>query len=272
MPNENKLKGMPSILDEVGRPFSAPKSPTGVSDDFTPAFQQWQTARTPENNTKLLSTVQPVIETALSSYGGASNVSPNLRSRAKLMALRAMETYDPAKGNVRTHLLSQLQSLRRASAKEQNIISIPEQVGLDYQRLVESENELRDQLGREPLDSELADHTALSTRRIRKIRSFNQPLAEGSTVEESSDDSGGDPVASAIPGSTRAADAWLDFVYEDLGPTDKLIMDMTLGRNGRRRASTQEIAQKLKITPGAVSQRAAKIQTMLDKRYTYGGF
>jgi len=51
-----------------------------------------------------------------------------------------------------------------------------------------------------------------------------------------------------------------------------LIMDMTLGRNGKRRTPTQEIARKLGITPGAVSQRAAKIQTMLDKRYTQGGF
>jgi hypothetical protein len=49
-------------------------------------------------------------------------------------------------------------------------------------------------------------------------------------------------------------------------------MDMTLGRNGRRRTSTQDIAKKLRVSPGAVSQRAAKIQDMLDKRYQYGGF
>jgi hypothetical protein len=64
----------------------------------------------------------------------------------------------------------------------------------------------------------------------------------------------------------------MDFVYDDLGPTDKLIMDLTLGRNGRRKVSTAEIAQKLRMTPGAISQRAAKIQAMLDKRHTQGGF
>ena len=261
---------MPSILDEVGRPFSAPKAITGVGSDFEPMFQQWKTQHTPELNTKLLASVQPVIDTALSSYAVQS--SPTTRSRARLMALKAMETYDPQRGNVRTHLLSQLQSLRRLSAKEQNIISLPEQVGLDYQNLTESENELRDQFGRDPTDQELSDHTMLSPRRIKKIRAFNQPLAEGTTTQETADDTNDGGVASSIPGARGGTDAWLNFVYEDLGPTDKLIMDMTLGRNGRRRTTTQEIARRLNVTPGAVSQRAAKIQVMLDKRYTQAGF
>ena len=80
-------------------------------------------------------------------------------------------------------------------------------------------------------------------------------------------DAGG--IASAIPGQTTAQDAWLDFVYGDLSPVDKLVMDMTLGRNGRKRTSTQEIARKLNISPGAVSQRAAKIQTLLNKQKAF---
>lgn len=235
-------------------------------------YTQWQGNKTPETNTALLKTIQPVIDTAVMSYAG-QNASPTIHSRARLMALKALDTYDPNKGNVRTHLLSQLQSLRRLSAQSQNIISIPEQVGLDYSKLNDSETELRDQLGRDPTDDELADHTGLSKKRIQKIRAFNQPVSEGMTTREVTDEEsyGGD-VASTIPNSHRAADAWFNFVYDDLSPIDKLIADMTLGRNGRRRASTQEIARRLNITPGAVSQRAAKIQAMLDKQYSQGGF
>jgi DNA-binding Lrp family transcriptional regulator len=58
----------------------------------------------------------------------------------------------------------------------------------------------------------------------------------------------------------------MDFVYGDLDNTNKLIMDMSLGRNGRKQTSVQEIARRLNITPGAVSQRAAKIQQMLNQR------
>lgn len=266
----NKPIGMPSILDDVPAPFSG-KKPTGLGEDFDAAYGQWQKARTPDNNTKLLKTVQPIVDTALSSYSGQSP-SPTMRSRAKMMALKAMETYDPNKGNVKTHLLSQLQSLRRATAKENNIISIPEQVGLDFQHLAENENELRDHLGREPTDDELADATGLSTRRIQKIRSFHQPVAESATITENEDDTFDGGVASAVPGANKAHDAWLNFVYDDLGPTDRLIMDMTLGRNGKRRATNQQIAHRLRLSPGAISQRAAKIQAMIDRRYTHGGF
>jgi DNA-directed RNA polymerase specialized sigma subunit len=270
MPTDKKLVGMPSILGDVAAPFSGNK-PAGINDGFDSLYTQWRQAKTPESNTAILKAVQPVIDTAVQSYAG-QNAHPTIRSNARMMALRALDSFDPARGNVRTHLLSQLQGLRRATAKSQNIISIPEQVGLDFSNLAESENQLRDTLGRDPSDDELADATNLSKRRIQKIRAFNQPLAEGMTVKDMSEDNYGGDVASTVPGANSGADAWFNFVYDDLSPTDKLIADMTLGRNGRRKTSTQDIAHRLNITPGAVSQRAAKIQVMLDKRYTHGNF
>jgi len=266
-----KPQGMPSILDdeqqEVERPFSSKKT-KGVPDNFDEIHANWLKNRTPEYNTQILDAIQPIIDTAIQSYVGP-NVNQTIRTQAKLMALRALETYDPTKGNVRNHLLSQLQSLRRYAAKQQNIIEIPEQVGLDFQALQEASNELRDQLGRDPTDDELADHTGMSKRRIKKIRSFNQPVSEGSTHNETDENSNSGDTASNIPGQDPGAEAWLDFVYDDLSSTDKIIMDMMLGRNGRKKASVKEIAEALNISPSAVSQRAAKIQEMLDKRHEY---
>lgn len=262
-------KGMSSILGDVQPPFST-QSRYGASQEFDDLFDTWRKTPSPEINTQLLGTVQPIIDTAVTSYAG-QNASPTLKNKARLMALKALGTYDPQKGNVKTHLLSQLQSLRRAAAQEQNIIGIPEQVGLDFQRLSAAENELRDSLSRDPTDDELADMTGLSSRRIKKIRAFNQPVSEGMTAAQSSDseDDTNTDIASTLPNYTKNTDAWLDFVYGDLSPVDKLVMDMTLGRNGRRRASTQDIARRLNITPGAVSQRAAKIQQMIDQRHLH---
>lgn len=265
----SKNKGMPSILGDVAPPFSG-QTTYGASPDFDAIYPEWQKAQTPEMNTKILGTIQPILDTAVSSYAGAS-ASPTVKNRAKLMALKALQSYDPQRGNVKTHLLSQMQSLRRLAAQEQNIISIPEQVGLDFQRLSSAENELRDSLSRDPTDDELADMTGLSVRRIKKIRNFHQPVSEGMTARRdgNSEDDTNTEIASTLPNATNASDAWLDFVYGDLSPVDKLIMDMTLGRNGRRPASTQDIARRLNITPGAVSQRAAKIQSMIDQRYQH---
>lgn len=261
--------GMPSILGDVAPPFSG-QTAYGASPDFDTLYPQWQQQQTPELNTRVIGAIQPIVDTAVSSYAGA-NASPTIKNKARLMALKALHTYDPNKGTVKTHLLSQLQSLRRLSAKEQNIISLPEQVGLDFQRLSAAENELRDSLSRDPTDDEIADATGLSTRRIKKIRSFNQPISEGMTAMQAghSEDAANTDIESTLPNYTKHTDAWLDFVHGDLSPTDKLIMDMTLGRNGRRKASTQDIARRLNITPGAVSQRAAKIQSMIDARYEH---
>lgn len=265
------FKGMPSILDDEQNPVDPPfskKKVRDVPDNFDEMHANWLKNRTPETNTEILNAIQPVIDTAIQSYVGP-NANQTARTQAKMMALRALETYDPRKGNVRTHLLSQLQSLRRFAAQQQNIIDIPEQFSLDHQALQEASNELRDKLGREPTDDELADHTGLSKRRIKKIRSFNQPVSEGMTHNETQEDGSDGSVASNVPGKDPGLDAWLDFVYDDLSSTDKLIMDMTLGRNGRKKSSVQEIAKELGISPSAVSQRAAKIQEMIDRRHEY---
>lgn len=260
-------KGMPSILGDTPPPFSS-QPRYGLSPDFDTAYDAWKKTPDPTTNTQLLKTVQPVIDTALSSY--APTAGPALKSRAKLLALQAMQTFDPERGSAKTHLLTHLQRLRRLGAQEQNIVRIPEQVGLDFQKLTAAENELKDALSRDPTDDEVADFTGLSTRRIRKIRAFNQPISEGMTADRRKTDGDdlGD-VASNLPQNNKSYEAWLSFVYDDLTPTDKLIMDMSLGRNGRRRASTQDIARRLNITPGAVSQRAAKIQNMIDRRFSH---
>lgn len=254
----------PSILGDTPPPFSVPAA---GEQEFNDVFGQWKKQHTPELNTQIIQRVQPYIDTALTSYGG-KNPSPNMRARAKLLALDALDSYDPARGNVKNHLLSQLQRIRRLTAKEQNIITIPEQVGLDFNHLNRAETELYDSLGRYPTDEELADFTGLSTKRIHKVRAFNQPVAEGMTAV-TADEWANTDVASTLPHNKKSFEAWLDFVYGDLPPTDKLIMDMTLGRHGRKKTDTKTIAQKLNITPGAVSQRAEKIQKMIDSRYEH---
>ena len=66
MNNTNKPAGAPSILDDVPMPFSG-KRPTGLGEDFDTVYSQWKTQRTPAVNTQLLKTVQPIIDTALTS-------------------------------------------------------------------------------------------------------------------------------------------------------------------------------------------------------------
>jgi DNA-directed RNA polymerase specialized sigma subunit len=136
---------------------------------------------------------------------------------------------------------------------------------MDKKHLDESENELRYRLGRDPSDMELADYTGLSLKRIGHVRQA-KPVAATSQIEAASEDAS--MPASTIPGVDPMAGAWDNFVYHDLDPTDQAIFDMTMGRHGRQKQTTTEVARRLGITPGAVSQRAARIQQKLDERFS----
>lgn len=251
-----------SVLDP-DMPFASESRKQQLEPELSPAYQAWKTTPTLQTRAALVKEVSPVIDQAMTSYGMGSATSPVLRSRAKIMASQAFDTYDPAKGSLKTHLLSQLRGLQRHAAQSQNIIGIPERVAIQRQQLSETENVLRDELGRDPSDLEIADRTGLSRKRLAYIRGYQPPTAEGSVMQE--DDAGnvGMPSAQAVQPEV----AYLDYVYYDLAPVDQVILDYSLGLHGAPKLTPKEVAQRLGVTVSAISQRAAKIQRMLDEQH-----
>lgn len=236
-----------------------------LEKDFAEPFNAWKAKPTPATNGAMLKAVQPVIDSAVKSYGGGSK-SPLLASRARRIVLDALPTYDATKGPLKVHLDNQLRGLRRVNTQQNQIINVPEQVQLDQHHLYEAENRLRDWLGRDPTDDELADESGLSTKRLAYIRGASGGMPEGSLEKVTAD--GEDVIAPEIVATDD--DAWNGFVYGSLQPADQLIMAHTLGMNGRKRLSGAQVAQKLGITAAAVSQRKARIQRMLDQRNELG--
>ena len=147
-------------------------------------------------------------------------------------------TYDATKGTLRTHLLSQLRGLQRIGARQQQVISVPERVSLDRQRLITAETELRDRFGRDPSDAEIADYTGLSLKRLAHVRQGRPPVAQG-TITDSGNPDAFTP-ASRIPGQDPGYAAWIEFVYGDLDPINQAIMDyagFTVRRESLRQRS-----------------------------------
>lgn len=252
-------------------PFASTANAIRLEDEYVDVFDAWKTSQNPQTSSALLKAVDPVITTAIKSYGGASRGSPILRSRARRMALTAAKSYDPAKGTLKTHLLSQLRRLQRVSAQGAQIIRIPEQVVLDRQHLEDTERELELRLGRASSDQTLADTTGLSLKRIRYIRQGRPPISESQVLAGQPVESQSLP-ATAIPGQDHMAEGWGELVYHDLDEVNQTIYDYLRGAHGREVLSTSKIARRLGITPSAVSQRAAKIQGMLDERWQAGLF
>jgi DNA-directed RNA polymerase specialized sigma subunit len=116
--------------------------------------------------------------------------------------------------------------------------------------------ELQDSLGREPSDAEIADKTGISVKRLVALRTYRRPVAEGRANWENPE---GEVFGPAVVNETPQS-ILEDFIYHDLNPKDQLILDYSLGRNGRPQLNGRDIALRVGLTPGAVSQRLAGIQ------------
>lgn len=239
---------MPSFYSEESR----------LEPEYADLYGAWKTKTTPATTNALLQGLQPAMESTIRTHIG--DVNPLSISRARQMTVKALPQYDPASASMRTFLFSQLQGLKRWNSRQGQAVSIPERMALQRQAVARYEKEMEHELGRAPTDQEIADQYAIPLRRLAKIRANAPAVAESTLTRDTGQIFGG----LRTPGAT--ADPWQDYVYDQLSPTDQLIMQWTLGYNGHRKRSNQEIAAKLRLTPGAISQRKARIQAMLDER------
>lgn len=236
-----------------------------LEDDYREPFQQWQAAPNPENTSALLSAVQPVLDKGVAMHVGPS-ASPVTRSRARLLAIQAFKSYDPTKARLATHVHNHLQGLKRFARRSQQIFSVPEQMSMDAGFISQKHADLSDELGRDPTTIELADATGLSLKRIEKIRSMQQPMAEG-TMEAAT---GGPESSSMNPavrglGQQQGVPPAVELLYHELDPVNQRILESSLGLWGAPKMSNQSLAAKLRITPSALSQRKQVLQRKLDE-------
>ena len=223
-----------------------------LEDEYRDMYDAWRKTPTPQAAGALLRSVQPVLDRSVQQFQKDGYASPTLRSTARRLALDAFQSYDPKRSSLRTHLQSQLRVLPRYANREQSSISIPERVRQDMARLGQSSQDLTDQLGREPSDLELADHTGLSIRRIQHVRQSRLPISGSQAMSPLGDDeaSSFEPAVKV----TGRSPEWLEFLYGDADARDQLILEHLYGLHGKLKLSPQEIARKLNISPGAVSQ------------------
>ena len=240
-----------------------------LEPEFHSVYGMWQRDKTPETNDAILKAVKPIIDSAVKTYGGSA-VNPTLKSRAKKIVIDSMPKYDPYNTKLKTYLFNQMQGLKRFSMQQNQIINIPEQVQLDYVSLKKKEELLREELGRDPSDTELSDSLSMSPKRLAYVRGLRMPSSEGTVLQPFRNSDSGDFNEPSVASKTNRSEmgAWHSFVYDSLGNIDKVIMEHSLGLNGKTVLSSQGIASKLGITQAAISMRKSKIQKELDKRET----
>jgi DNA-directed RNA polymerase specialized sigma subunit len=231
-----------------------------IEDEFREIYRSWKANPSPDTNAAILKALQPTIEGAIQTHIGASN--PNLLGRARIMALQGLRSYDPLRGRLRTHIYNQLLGLRRFARQQLQTVKVPERVSLDRHHLEAATRELENELGREPTDEEISDRTGISARRLALVRKYHPAVSE-SAVTRATNQEG---VIGGVNDLVRQRDdTLLEIVYDELDPYHKKVMEYSLGLHGRRPLPNQDIAAKLRRSPGAISQAKLRIQKKLDE-------
>ena len=235
-----------------------------LEDDFREPYTAWKTVPGPESNAAMLTALHPTIEGAIKTHVGQSN--PLLYSRGRKLALSGLKTYDPKRGRLQSHMYNYLTGLKRVNQQQTTILKVPQRVALDKYNLDAMEHELANELGREPTDDEIANRTGFSSKRLARSRTYLPTMAEG-TADRLLD--GNTPQSSAVQ---RHPSVWPEIVYDELDPYHRKIMELAFGLNGRTVLQNQVIAEKMKRSPGAISQAKARIQALLDQEYDLSPF
>ncbi len=228
------------------------------------SFDAWRKNQSPAGLRQVVKSLDPVIESAVTRYVGQS-APPTVKHRARLIAAKAVQTYDPSRGAaLNTHVYTQLQGLQRMAPAIADPFTPPERFRRQQQDITAAATALQEELGRDPTDEEVAEVSGLPASRVTKVRSRMRARVPFSAYEGSFDEDGDSDAPDIVASERTPYDEWVEAVYHDLGEIDKLILMHRTGYRNADRLSNQDIAYKLNLTPAAVSQRAARIQSRLD--------
>lgn len=228
-------------------PLGLPQGNHVRVDDPDQLYQEWAQAPDAAKLNRVVRSLTPVMNHALSSIGAFDD--PVLHTRAKVFTARAIQKYKPDSGaNLITWTSNQLQQLRRAKREAQSAVDIPDRAKVDAFKLHQAEQEFIDKHDREPDVLELADFAKIPVSRIQKIRAVVRPVPSEGAI-------GGAGQVQETPYDEEA----LSYVHNESDHVDRRIIELKTGYGGGQPMAPQLIAQKLRMTPSQLSRRSARI-------------
>lgn len=225
------------------------------AQDDLKAWEKWNSTKRNKDLSALMEQLQPIVMREVHKLSGGLPQSA-LNIRAQKLTHDAVKKFDPKRNvQLNTYLTHQLQPLKRFVYQHQNIAKIPEsriQMIGSYQRARER---LRDDLNREPSDSEMADEMRLSLKQVSLLR------------REQWEDAIDTGVGSQIHGVHESNDKaqLMDFVYTELSPQEQLVFEKITGYNNTPVIKTNEqIATATGLTVKEVRSFRRKVAKRLQ--------
>ena len=146
-------------------------------------WHRWKTSGHPDHLSDLLDAIEPGIHRATFSRRGSGVPEEALRAHAKILAVKAMQGWNPAQSQLNTHLTNQLQKVSRLVYKYQDITHIPEHTQLKITTFKQAKGLLSEKLGRDPTMTELSDELHWPMRNVVRMEKSLRKVLLGSKDE-----------------------------------------------------------------------------------------
>jgi DNA-directed RNA polymerase specialized sigma subunit len=145
-------------------------------------YNKWKETKDKRALADLMRQLHPIVYSEVRRASGTLPESA-LSAEAKYWTIRALETYNPARGvAVSTHVMNYLPKVRRLNYKYQNVARLPENVHLEHSTLTKAISHLEESLNREPTDEEIAKHLGWSKAFVTRFRgSLYKDLVESAS-------------------------------------------------------------------------------------------
>lgn len=234
-----------------------PPASVNLPPPYLSTFQQWKETGDSAHLHATVKHLQPAIDGVLRSMGSADD--PTTAVKAKIMATKAVRTYDPNMGaGMPTWVSQQLQPLRRFRRMERSTVRVPERIQLDALHIMKKEQEFTDKHQRDPDLEELADFAKMPIKRISEVRHrFRKVVSQTAIGDAATQFSNQQP--------TDFSDEALGYVYGDADRVDRAIIEMKTGYGGKHEPMEPNvIAQKLGLSPVQLSRRSARMAVRID--------
>lgn len=214
----------------------------------------------PEGLDRVVKSLQPTIDYALNSI--QSSDDPVLRTRARLLAGKAIQSYQPDKGaGLHTWVTQQLQQLHRMKRQTSGPVKLPDRAVLDNMAITRAEKEFLDQRGRDPDMEELSDFAKIPIKRIQTVRRLVRKMPSESALG-----------AEIAPGLGEAPDPLLDeamdYIYRDADKLDRRILELKTGYNGNDPLPPWQVAKALGLTATQLSRRSARLHSAINRTHS----
>lgn len=226
-----------------------------IEKRYAELYERYRQTGDKESLRELMRALHPIILKGINTFG--SGFQP-LYGKAKLLALNALESYDPRKGSLESHIMLHLQRLQRYAPDTGNVIRISETTRMLQKQIAEAEKEFEDRYQRPPSDQELADYLGLNINKIRKARMPAGAAAE-SAFEENVE---AQPLIQDSKDNPKVR-LWQEAVYKELSPIQQYIAERRLGLFGYKPEPIEKVAKKLRVSPATVSNYAKEVAQKL---------